>query len=153
MRASPYPLCGCSAYNTEAATGYNITASFFTVIRLSGVNAAFTFDAAPKVEGVLSHALAWCTSPLEASCLDSHASTITRLRNGQLEDEKKVMLPCRSLVNSSSRNIIRYTTVAMACAEGQAIVHHGMPVRGIASTSLPKARMDTERGSIFRKEV
>ena len=64
--------------------------------------------------------------------LDSHASTITRLRNGQLIGEKKILFLCRSLFNSSCRNVIRYT-VAMACAEGQAIVHQGLPVRGIVA--------------------
>ena len=78
---------------------------------------------------VLSHALAWCTSSLEASCLDSYASTITRLRNGQLEGERKVMFLCRSLFKSSYRNIIG-CIVVMGCAECQAIVHHGLPVHG-----------------------
>ena len=59
-----------------------------------------------------------------------YTSTIIRLRNRQLEDEKKVMFLSRSLVKSSSRNIIRYI-VAMACAECQAIVNLGLPVHGI----------------------
>ena len=65
-------------------------------------------------EALVSHALTWCkhrTLLLEASCLDSYISTITRLRNRGLEGEKKVMFLSRSLVKSLSRNIIGYTVV------------------------------------------
>ena len=54
----------------------------------------------------LSHALAWCKLQIyHASCLDSYASTITRLRNRRLEGGKKVMFLCRSLVRSQ-RHIV-----------------------------------------------
>ena len=61
---------------------------------------------------------------MEASCLDSYASTITRLGNGQLDDEKKVMFLGISLFRSQRHIIEIY-------AEGQATFHHKLPVHGI----------------------
>ena len=72
-----------------------------------------------------SHEMARCTSNtiVDASCLDSYAGTITRLRNRQLEDEKIVFL-CRSLFRSQSHIIEAYT-------EGQAIFQEKLPVHRI----------------------
>ena len=42
---------------------------------------------------------------MKASCLDNYAGTITRLGNRQLEDGKKVMFLCRSLVKSQHQLI------------------------------------------------
>ena len=61
---------------------------------------------------------------MDASCLDSYAGTITRLRNRQLEREKKAVFLRRSLAESQ-RHIIE------AYAEGQAIFHHKLPVQGM----------------------
>ena len=79
----------------------------------------------------LSHALACSTLQIspKASCLDSYAGMITRLRNRQLEGGKKVMFLCRSLVKSQCHIIGAY-------AEGQAIFHHKLPMHGINNTRL-----------------
>ena len=76
---------------------------------------------------------------MEASCLDSYAGTITRLRNRHLEDEKKVMFLCRTLVNSQRHITETY-------AKGQAIFHHKLPVQEITSFSMTLHRsvMDIE---------
>ena len=61
---------------------------------------------------------------MEASCLDSHADTITQLRNRQLEGEKKIMFLCSSLAKSQYHIIEAY-------AKDQANFHHILPVHGI----------------------
>ena len=43
-----------------------------------------------------------------ASCLDSYVGTITRLRNRPLEDGKKAMFLCRSLVRSQRHMVEAY---------------------------------------------
>ena len=74
----------------------------------------------------VTHELAWCKLQIspEASCLDSYAGTITRLRNRQLEGGKKVMFLCKSLFRSQRHIMDAY-------AESQAIFHRKLPVHDI----------------------
>ena len=65
---------------------------------------------------------------MEESSIDSYANTITRLRKRKLEDEQKVMFLCNSSFKSQRH-------ITEACAEGHAIVHHGLPVHGILTTT------------------
>ena len=70
---------------------------------------------------------------MKLSCLDSYAGTINRLRNQQLNDEKKVIVLCGS--NFKSQNQIIETR-----AEGQAILHHGLPVHGMWKGRLMRVK-------------
>ena len=81
---------------------------------------------------------------MEVSCLDSHAGTITRLRNRQLEGGKKVMFPCRSLFRSQRHIIAAY-------AEGQAIFHHKLLVHGISVFMLTGSvdALDVNRSGLW----